>query len=377
LIETPPAGLAGSDQRQLQQLAEEFADYPAAGLGRRQQLVQKLRQGLHQLLVRHRPVLPPAPPKLRLAPLAPGQAKAAPGATPDLPLAQLPGIGPRTASRLASLGLLLVRDLIRHYPRDYLDYSNLVRISALESGRTATIVASVRRSHAFCSPRNPNLSIHELHVQDSTGRLRISRFFAGRRYTSSGWLHAQQRLYPPGATVAISGLVKEGPCGASFSDPLIEVLEGPSSSVRSDRIGRLTPVYALTEGLTAEKLRQAIASVLPAVAAWPDPLPKNLRDAFGLMDRAVALGQIHRPEDQAQLQSARTRLVFDEFLLLQLALGLRRERLRRQSAPALLAPGVGRNSRRFGQAPTHGTPAARRRGQWQNRGGHRGPAHGD
>ena len=347
LIETLPAGLAGSDQGQLQQLAVEFADYPAAGLGRRQQLVQKLRQGLHQLLVRHRPVLPPAPPKLRLAPLARGEAKAAHGATPDLPLAQVPGIGPRTASRLASLGLLLVRDLIRHYPRDYLDYSNLVRICALESGRTATIVATVRRSHAFCSPRNPNLSIHELHVQDSTGRLRISRFLAGRRFTSAGWLHAQQRLYPPGATVAISGLVKEGPCGASFSDPLIEVLEGPSSSVRSDRIGRLTPVYALTDGLTADKLRQAIATVLPAVAAWPDPLPKDLRDAFGLMDRAVALGQIHRPEDQAQLQSARTRLVFDEFLLLQLALGLRRERLRRQSAPALLAPAQANLVQRF------------------------------
>jgi ATP-dependent DNA helicase RecG len=147
--------------------------------------------------------------------------------------------------------------------------------------------------------------------------------------------------------VAISGLVKEGPCGASFNDPLIEVLEGPSSSVRSDRIGRLTPVYALTEGLTADKLRQAIATVLPAVAAWPDPLPKGLRDAYGLMDRAVALGQIHRPDDQAQLQSARTRLVFDEFLMLQLALGLRRERLRRQSAPALLAPAQANLVQRF------------------------------
>jgi ATP-dependent DNA helicase RecG len=65
------------------------------------------------------------------------------------------------------------------------------------------------------------------------------------------------------------------------------------------------------------------------------------------MDRAVALGQIHRPEDQAQLQSARTRLVFDEFLLLQLALGLRRERLRRQSAPALLAPAQANLVQRF------------------------------
>jgi len=347
LMETLPAGLQGSDQGQLQQLAVEFADYPSAGLGRRQQLVQKLRQGLHQLLVRHRPVLPPAPPKLRLASLVPGKTRDAPAVTPDLPLAQVAEIGARTASRLASLGLLLVRDLIRHYPRDYLDYSNLVRISALETGRTATIVATVRRSHAFCSPRNPNLSILELHVQDSTGRLRVSRFFAGRRFTSSGWMHAQQRLYPPGATVAISGLVKEGPFGASFSDPLIEVLQGPSSSVQSERIGRLTAVYALTEGLTADKLRQAIAAVLPAVVAWADPLPKGLRDSLGLMARSVALGQIHRPEDQAQLQLARTRLVFDEFLLLQLALGLQRERLRRQSAPALLAPAQANLVQRF------------------------------
>ena len=344
---TLPAGLEGSDQGQLRRLAEEFADYAAAELGRRQQLVQKLRQGLHQLLVRHRPVLPPAPPKLRLAPLAPGKEKVAPAASADLPLAQVPGIGPRTASRLASLGLLLVRDLIRHYPRDYLDYSHLVRISALESGRTATIVATVRRSHAFCSPRNPNLSIHELHVQDSTGRLRVSRFFAGRRFTSSGWLHAQQRLYPPGSTVAISGLVKEGPFGASFSDPLIEVLEGPSSSVQSERIGRLTAVYALTEGLTADKLRQVIAAVLPAVAAWPDPLPQGLRDHLGLMARGEALCQIHRPTDQAHLQLARTRLVFDEFLLLQLALGLQRERLKLQSAPALLAPAQANLVHRF------------------------------
>ena len=347
LIEALPAALAASDQAQLQRWAEEFAAYPSAGLGRRQQLVQKLRQGLHQLLVRHRPVDPPSPPKLRLATPAASPSVDGSDLRPDLPLGMVPGLGPRTATRLASLGLLLVRDLIRHYPRDYLDYSNLVRISALESGRTATIVASVRRSHAFTSARNPNLSIHELQVQDSTGWLRVSRFFAGRRFTSSGWLHSQQRQYPPGATVAISGLVKQGPHGASFSDPLIEVLEGPSSAVRSERIGRLTAVYGLTEGLTADKLRQAIGAVLPSVASWPDPLPATLRDELGLMDRPDALRQIHRPDGQEQLQRARTRLVFDEFLLLQLALGMRRERLRRLPAPALLLPAQGDLVNRF------------------------------
>ena len=98
--------------------------------------------------------------------------------------------------RLAALDLWLAEDLLRHYPRDYLDYANLVRIAALEPGRTATIVATVRRSHSFTSPRNPNLSILELQLADVTGRLKVSKFFAGKRFSSPGWLKAQQRQYP-------------------------------------------------------------------------------------------------------------------------------------------------------------------------------------
>jgi ATP-dependent DNA helicase RecG len=149
----------------------------------------------------------------------------------------VPGIGPRQATRLAALGLFQVVDLLQHYPRDYLNYANLVRISALLPGSTATVVATVRRCHTATSPKNPNLSFLELHLQDVTGRLKVSRFFAGRRFASPGWLKSQQRLYPPGSTVAVSGLVKEGPWGMGFTDPLIEVLDSPSSPVRSEQIG--------------------------------------------------------------------------------------------------------------------------------------------
>jgi ATP-dependent DNA helicase RecG len=91
-------------------------------------------------------------------------------------------------------------------------------------------------------------------------------------------------------------------------------------------------------------LRQAIARVLPLVRHWPDPLPKALRDGLdALPTRSEAVEQIHRPSDPARLQQARRRLVFDEFLLLQLALGLRRERLRAREAPPLLG-GSGQES---------------------------------
>ena len=92
-----------------------------------------------------------------------------------------------------ALSLITAGDLLRYYPRDYLDYANLVRIDGLRPGVTATLVATVLRVNAFNSPRNPNLSILELQLQDRTGRLRLSRFFAGKRFGSPAYLNSQKR----------------------------------------------------------------------------------------------------------------------------------------------------------------------------------------
>ena len=345
-LQQGPQGLPAAELERVLALREGFLRYDELSLARRQSLVRQCRERLHALRQAHRPVLAVAPPRLRLVPASQpaSQPRAKAGAVrnfnADTPLAEIPGVGPKTASRLAQLGLLLARDLLHYYPRDYLDYANLVRIAGLEPGRTATIVATVRRSHAFASPRNPNLSILELQLVDCTGRIRVSRFFAGQRFSSPGWLKTQQRQYPPGATVAVSGLVKETAYGPAFQDPLIEVLESAQAPVRSGAIGRMLPVYGLTEGLGADRLRQLVAAVLPLLRDWPDPLPESIRLSQGLIGRADALTQIHAPANQEQLQASRRRLVFDEFLLLQLSLAQRRHQLRqRQAPPLLLLPG--------------------------------------
>ncbi|MEA5422975.1 ATP-dependent DNA helicase RecG [Synechococcus sp. CCY9202] len=352
-----PLSLRTEERSQARSFAEAFATYGQLSVARRQSLVRRCRQWLHDWQRSRQPSSPVAPPRLRLSPDSCQAPRRGSGRLQlDTPLAQMPGVGPKTAARLAALGLLLARDLLHYYPRDYLDYAHLVRISALEPGRTATIVASVRRCHAFNSPRNPNLSILELHLQDCTGRLRVSRFFAGKRFASPGWLKGQQRLYPPGADVAVSGLVKDSPYGPCFQDPLIEVLEDPRALVRSEQIGRMVPVYGLTEGLGADRLRQIVAGVLGLASAQPDPLPLAIRQHHALMERSGALVAIHRPTDAAQLQAARRRLVFDEFLLLQLALCRRRQEFRSRIAPVLQSPAGGATDGTTGTASPTPTP---------------------
>ena len=338
LATPPPVTLPNDSLMRLQSLATDFAAYPELGDAGRRRLVTGTRQWLHGLRARLEPSAPMAPPRIRVSssPQAAGRSANQPF-TLDLesPLARVHGIGPKLAERLASLGLLVVRDLIQHYPRDYVDYSALRRIEALEAGETATIVATVRRSHGFTSPRNPNLSIIELQLQDPTGRIKVTRFLAGKRFSNPAYLHGQTRQYPAGATVAVSGLVKSGPYGISFQDPIIEVMESANAPLRSRQIGRLLPVYPLTEGLTADRFRSLVEAVLPAVRLWPDPLPAPRREARGLLARDQALIAIHRPETSEQLQQARHRLLFDEFLLLQLSLMQRRAALRQRSAPVL------------------------------------------
>ena len=339
LATPPPVTLPKDSLVRLQSLATDFASYPELGDAGRRRLVTGTRQWLHGLRARLEPSAPIAPPRIKVSSShgTPGRSGSS-ALTFDLesPLARVRGIGPKLAERLASLGLLVVRDLIQHYPRDYVDYSALRRIEALEAGETATIVATVRRSHGFTSPRNPNLSIIELQLQDPTGRIKVTRFLAGKRFSNPSYLHGQTRQYPVGATVAVSGLVKSGPYGVSFQDPLIEVMESANAPLRSRQIGRLLPVYPLTEGLTADRFRSLVDTVLPAVRFWPDPLPPPRRDARGLLSRDQALVAIHRPDTSEQLQQARHRLVFDEFLLLQLSLMQRRAALRQRSAPVLL-----------------------------------------
>ncbi|NJM97028.1 MAG: ATP-dependent DNA helicase RecG [Phormidesmis sp. RL_2_1] len=256
----------------------------------------------------------------------------------DKPLTYLPGIGPHKAEKLAKLGLLSLRDALFYYPRDYIDYARQVNIKDLVPGETVTIVATVKRCNCFNSPRNTKLTIFELTVYDSSSRLKISRFLAGGHFRSRGWQEKQKRLYLPGVVVAISGLVKQNKYGLNIDNPEIEVLGGKGDAIDSLTVGRVVPVYPLTDGVGADLVRQAVVAALPSVVELQDPLPRALREQYTLVELAVAIAHIHFPPDTDALALARRRLVFDEFFYLQLGLLRRRQAQQQQQTTAQMAP---------------------------------------
>ncbi len=97
------------------------------------------------------------------------------------------------------------------------------------------------------------------------------------------------------------------------------------------------PVYPLTENLQADRLRDMIRQAVTSHAEQvPDLLPAALlakRRYPGMKD---ALRHAHFPESVVQGLTARRRFIYEEFLVLQVALALRRRELRdRRRAPPL------------------------------------------
>ena len=101
----------------------------------------------------------------------------------------------------------------------------------------------------------------------------------------------------------------------------------------------LLPVYPLTEGVRQGHLRRIVAAALEScVDAVEEVFSPAYRDEHGLLPIQTALPEIHFPADHERLGLARYRFVYQELLMLQLGLGLRRNlRTQQASAPSLEA----------------------------------------
>jgi len=328
------ARLESSDHQRAEYLAQKYSNYAQLNLNQRQQLITETRRFLHELQIKDQPSSPIAKGKTpKTEPLIPPKTSL-PKRTeinPDSLLADVPKIGERTAQKLKKLDLFTVHDLLTYYPKGHVDYARQIPIRSLQAGDTATIIGKIRKFNCFTSPKNPNLCIMEILVQDSTGKIRLNRFWMGKRYNSRGWQEQQKRLYPKGATVAVAGTVKSSKYGLTMEGFELEVLDHAQDSITSDRIGRIIPVHPLTEGVTPELIRQAVIHCLPFAHKVADVMPEKFKLDYELMDLGTALQEIHYPTSQENLQKAALRLTFDKYFYRRLVFLYRRQHTQTQS----------------------------------------------
>jgi ATP-dependent DNA helicase RecG len=233
----------------------------------------------------------------------------------------LKGVGPARADVLEKLGIKTVGDLVFHLPRGYDDLSDIRPVSDLLAGEMQTVVGELVEFES--KELNDGRRVVSAVLADAQGKCVEGVWF--NQVTAIRGLRYGQR-------VSFSGRPKWFRDHWQMNHPRVQVLDDAAAPGT-----QIVPVYSLTEGLHPEKLRELVRQALALGAEHaPDLVPAALRDKHGYPELKQALYEVHFPEVLAQALTAKRRFIYEEFLVLQVALAVRRRGLRdQQRAPKL------------------------------------------
>ncbi|MGH2475875.1 MAG: ATP-dependent DNA helicase RecG [Candidatus Limnocylindrales bacterium] len=258
-------------------------------------------------------------------------AKVAPPPTDPVELLRtpLPKSGLTAPNILRRAGIRLgwydVRDLLFHLPRRYDDLRELSRLGDLvwaEEGSVVSARVRVTDIRVEASWRR-RIQRTVARLRDETGEINATWF--GRRYI-------EKRLHK-GDEIVVSGRLKRFGRELTIDNPEFQAIEGDGEVLHA---GRIVPVYRLTAGLTAARLRVAQREALDLAGhAYPEYLPSALRAGEQLVGIAAALESAHYPRTFEDKDAALHRLAFDELLALQIGMVGRRRARGRDRAPRI------------------------------------------
>ncbi|HDP35173.1 MAG TPA: ATP-dependent DNA helicase RecG, partial [Candidatus Hydrogenedentes bacterium] len=230
----------------------------------------------------------------------------------DAPVRNLPGIGEKRAAMLAALGLYTVEDMLFHLPREYRDRTAVQKIATARAGDSVTIDAEIINARSLRLRGGKTMAV--LTVRDDSGQMKVS--FFGRGFLAHTTLKKGIRCLFTGKVGEYKGLTLQNPEYEPESD---------EDGADTLHIGRIVPVYPLTEGVSQRQLRRWIYNALKQAAdQLKETLPAALARQHNFPPRADAIWQAHFPEKMDAVHLARKRFAYEELLAMQLCILTRR-----------------------------------------------------
>lgn len=236
----------------------------------------------------------------------------------------LKGIGPAKAKLFDRLEVSTVEDLLHYYPRTYQDRRLGVPPNEYNSDALVVFKGRVLRTQEIPAR---SVLIFKAFLEDEKGQQIECTWFKKRMYRAFrfdpfGQLKKDFRM---NSEVWVIG--KRDDKSNFFGNKVTVDEQYPAEdALTALHAGRLTPIYSLTEGLTNKQFRLFVHEALQtdSLAREPEILPPSLLSKRKLLSAPQALKAIHFPNSIAELESARRRLAYEEFLLLATAWGIKR-----------------------------------------------------
>ncbi len=230
----------------------------------------------------------------------------------------LKGVGPKRGAALKKNGISNIGDILKYYPRRYLDRTNVKMIKDIKVSEQAVIIGKVI---SYNIKKNFRKSFFEVVIDDGTGTINCIWF------NGVSWIADK---FENGDLVAIFGKI-EFRNGYSIAHPEFDKIDGNENMINT---GVIVPVYPSTSelksvGLDSRGFRKIIFNALDkAKSELIEHYPKSIINNENLISINEAISQIHDPKDTNILQKAIYRIKFDEHFFFQLLMALRKKKIK-------------------------------------------------
>lgn len=214
------------------------------------------------------------------------------------------GVGPKRSSKLKRLDINTIEDLLYFVPREYDDRSKFKTIKECDNGEKVSLEVEVTGSPNIIRPRK-NLSILKVPVKDDSWNGYLTWF--NQDYLKDKFLIGDKFI--------VNGKINKIGREIQIMNPVFE------KAGKKDKIGRIIPIYPLTEGLTNNEIIKIINySIDEYLGKVKEFLPQEILERYDFVDIKDAIKNIHFPSNKTILEKSKKRLSFQELLILQLGL---------------------------------------------------------
>lgn len=251
---------------------------------------------------------------------------------PGNPLEESVGVllaGKTAATLRTALDIETVEDLLRHFPRRYLERGELSDIHSLVVGEHVSLVARIVSVHQHNFSSRPGTRT-VLTVSDGRETLEVT-FFNQRK-----WFADKMKI---GRLIYLAGNVSTFAKKLTLTHPQWELLdveaapEGMLGHLDMQAYAESMPtaaaspfirIYPATKDITTRQIATAVTTVLGTLHALEDPIPAEVRERQNLPDLLTAYQLVHHPQSVEDYEAGGRRFAFEEGLVLQTELARRR-----------------------------------------------------
>lgn len=215
---------------------------------------------------------------------------------------ELKGVGAKTQQQLAKLGVYTVKDILLHFPYNYIQYPEPIPVSEYEEDTTQAIIGTV---------------VNPPYRKGGRMQMVTAAITDGKSRLSVAWFHMPyiKNTLHAGETYILYGKVRRKNNRVTLEQPTVFTPEE-----YREKQTCLQPVYHLTEGLSNHVFTKLVSQSVQFVEQLNDILSEDIRKRRNLVKLKDAIVHSHFPIHMEQLLRARSRLAFDEFFIFLLKL---------------------------------------------------------